>query len=349
MATNKNTHLAYRYGYCVNEKCEKSKKDAKGKYDIQQVASHKPLVCSECQKALHECPPPKSGGGIPVKLIGIVAAAILLLGGIGFGVYNLTSDDVPTTIKLDKNELAMKVGETHTITASAEPQGTKGTFIFEKKGDNIHVESSGEVTALKKGEATIYVKCKENPEISAILKIKVEEENDGTELEPQEIYVKEMSINGGDLTLAVSQNKQLSYSTVPEKHDEQIDWTSDNEAVATVDATGKVTAKGEGSATINVKADKSGKSASIKVTVSNPTQIERAEIEKYGKYTGSRAKNGKGLPDGTGKLTFTRSYQLNSEYMAQPGEYIQGIFENGKPTFVTYYQKDGTVTKIKLR
>jgi len=74
--------------------------------------------------------------------------------------------------------------------------------------------------------------------------------------------------------------------------------------------------------------------------------VKKSEIERYGTYAGAR-KNG--LPDGTGKVTFTKPYQLNSQYTAQPGEYIQGIFENGKPSFVTYYQKDGTVTKIKLR
>lgn len=74
--------------------------------------------------------------------------------------------------------------------------------------------------------------------------------------------------------------------------------------------------------------------------------VVKSEIEQYGTYAGARKG---GLPDGTGKVTFTKPYQLNSQYTAQPGEYIQGIFENGKPTFVTYYQKDGTVTKIKLR
>ena len=87
-----------------------------------------------------------------------------------------------------------------------------------------------------------------------------------------------------------------------------------------------------------------------KVQSKDPQPIDpptiKSDIEHYGAYAGSR-KNG--LPDGTGKVTFSKPYQLNSEYTAQPGEYIQGIFENGKPTFVTYYQKDGTVTKIKLR
>ena len=66
----------------------------------------------------------------------------------------------------------------------------------------------------------------------------------------------------------------------------------------------------------------------------------------YGTYVGG-LKNGK--PDGTGKLTFTSTYSINADYTAQPGEYVQGIFENGKPAFVTFYRNDGSVTKIKLR
>jgi len=133
---------------------------------------------------------------------------------------------------------------------------------------------------------------------------------------------------------------------VPEKHDELLSWTSDNEAVATVDNTGKVSAIKKGTATIKVAADKSGTNATVKVTVKPEEKPEPIGILRYGKYSGG-LKNGQ--PDGTGKLTFTKPYQLNAQYTAQPGEYIQGIFENGKPTFVTYYQKDGTVTKIKLR
>lgn len=171
---------------------------------------------------------------------------------------------------------------------------------------------------------------------------------------PPEQLVKQLSIDGGDFSIKVGESKQLTFVVVPEKHDELLSWTSDNEAVATVDNTGKVSAVKEGTANIKVAADKSGVIASVKVTVTkkpggdvvDPRPI--SPIERYGKYSGGRAKSN-GYPDGTGKLTFTKSYQLNAQYTAQPGEYIQGIFENGKPTFVTYYQKDGTVTKIKLR
>ncbi len=163
---------------------------------------------------------------------------------------------------------------------------------------------------------------------------------------PPEQLVKQLSIDGGDFSIKVGGSKQLTFVVVPEKHDELLSWTSDNETVATVDNTGKVSAIKKGTATIKVAADKSGTNATVKVTVKPEEKPEPIGILRYGKYSGG-LKNGQ--PDGTGKLTFTKPYQLNAQYTAQPGEYIQGIFENGKPTFVTYYQKDGTVTKIKLR
>jgi len=347
MAATNNKHLAYRYGYCVNEKCEKSKKDTKGKPQVLQIASHKPLVCPDCQKPLHECPPPKPPTNI-LKWILIGLLVLLLLGGAGFGIYKLLKPIGPKAIKLAQKELVMKVGETQVIVPTAEPEGVKATFIFKKKGKNVEVTSGGEITALKKGEATILIKCEENPDIRAICKVTVK---DGDTLPPPpEQLVKQLSIDGGDFSIKVGESKQLTFVVVPEKHDELLSWTSDNETVATVDNTGKVSAVKEGTANIKIIADKSGVNASVKVTVIKGGELPptKSPIERYGKYSGGRAKSN-GYPDGTGKLTFTKPYQLNAQYTAQPGEYIQGIFENGKPTFVTYYQKDGTVTKIKLR
>lgn len=305
MATT-NKHLAYRYGYCVNEKCDKSKKDAKGKYEIQQVASHKPLLCSECQKALHECPPPKTKGSIPVKFIGIIAAAIILLGGIGFGIYQLVGSSKPTAIKLDKAKLTLTVGEKDLIVPTAEPEGVKATFTFKVTtgASSVSVSSGGEIAALKAGEAVVLVKCEENKELRANCKITVKEK-EAPEAEPEPVEDK--------------------VEEAPAEEESKADETPKEE---TKKDTGKST------------------SSSSSSSQTQPQTGSGTVNLGYGTYTGN-LKNGK--PDGTGKLTFTRSYQLNSEYTAEPGEYVQGIFENGKPSFVTYYKKDGSVTKIKLR
>lgn len=67
---------------------------------------------------------------------------------------------------------------------------------------------------------------------------------------------------------------------------------------------------------------------------------------EYGKYVGD-IRNGK--PDGAGVLTYTKAQKVVStkEIVAQPGERIEGVFENGKATFVTLYKKDGNTIKIK--
>lgn len=129
---------------------------------------------------------------------------------------------------------------------------------------------------------------------------------------------------------------------------------TDNDSVTAVDTVRKDTAVVEKKDTVKpaeiVKPEaEQPTSTTTSTTRTKPVEVQNGtgtKVFSYGKYTGG-LKNGQ--PDGTGKLTFTQTYQLNAEYTAQPGEYIQGIFENGKPTFVTYYQNDGTVTKIKLR
>ncbi|MBE6248430.1 MAG: hypothetical protein E7106_04155 [Prevotella sp.] len=350
MANNK---IKFRYGICQNSHMEETGKPCPlcQSKQIQKVIATKDLVCSECKEKLKEIPRPKTFWekyGTPV----IIAAVVLLIGG-GFCIYSLLSGSKgPQKINLVQKELTMKVGETQVITPTVEPEGEKATFIFKPQGKIVKATSGGEITALKKGETTIIVKCEENPEIRAICKVTIED-RDTTPPPTDTVLVKQLSIDGGDFSIKVGESKQLSYIVTPEKHDEILSWTSDNEAVATVDDTGKVSAVKEGTANIKIVADRSGVNTSVKVTVTKKPggggdEPPISPIERYGKYSGGRAKSN-GYPDGTGKLTFTKSYQLNAQYTAQPGEYIQGIFENGKPTFVTYYQKDGTVTKIKLR
>jgi len=255
---------------------------------IETLGGTPPCPCCK-QQTLEEIP----DKGINWKLYGMIAAAVAILCGAGFGIYKLVSPSGPTGITLDKKEIVMKVGETQVIVPTAEPEGVKATFTFKKKGKNVEVTSGGEITALKKGETTITVKCEENPEIRAICKVTVEE-NAIVQEEPQ-----------------------------PEEPETPVSEEPNDEG------------PGKGTTTTGTTQ-----------TNSETQNGTGTKVLSYGKYVGG-LKNGQ--PDGTGKLTFTKSYQLNAQYTAQPGEYIQGIFENGKPSFVTYYQKDGTVTKIKLR
>ena len=263
------------------------------------------FVCAECGEELEPYKEEEiktgPGDGKKTKLIAVIAVVILLLGGGGFGIWKMLGSSKPEKITLDKNELTMTVGETAVITPKAEPEGVKITYVFKGKGKNIEVNSGGEVRALKKGDATVIVKCEENPDIRAICKINVKE--------PVEEPIVE--------------------STSESKEKEDGEQTPENKE------------------TPQPKDTKTSGSKNTGAGSSTAAQNGQGSVDMgYGKYVGN-LKNGK--PDGSGKLTFTRTYQLNAEYSAQPGEYITGIFENGKPSFVTYYKSDGTVVKIKTR
>lgn len=79
MATTKSDRIRYRYGMCLNEKCDKCKTK-----EVQQISAHKDFVCAECGKNLRECPPPKPPK--PWGLYGGIGAAVIAAG-IGAGIY----------------------------------------------------------------------------------------------------------------------------------------------------------------------------------------------------------------------------------------------------------------------
>lgn len=79
-------------------------------------------------------------------------------------------------------------------------------------------------------------------------------------------YATSVSLDVKSITLGVGQSQNLTATLTPIATLDTLSWTSSNTKVATVSSTGKVTAKGAGTATITVKTTK-GKTASVKITV----------------------------------------------------------------------------------
>ena len=88
---------------------------------------------------------------------------------------------------------------------------------------------------------------------------------------PTQIPVSGISLSKASATLKVSESLQLNATVSPsEASNKAVTWSSNNTKVATVSSAGKVTAKGPGSATIQIVTTQGGFKANCKVTVTQP-------------------------------------------------------------------------------
>ena len=179
-----------------------------------------------------------------------------------------TAVDVPVTgITLDQPEITIEVlKDAKQLKATVEPaNATNKDVVFSSSNTNVAVVSNtGLVTAINNGTATITVTSKENPSIMAKCLVKV----------GAPVLVTDVTVQPAELNLKTDGTYQLSVSVLPSNADERgVTFESSNTAVATVSASGLITAKGPGTATITVTAkDGSGKKATCTVTVTQPVK-----------------------------------------------------------------------------
>lgn len=178
-----------------------------------------------------------------------------------------TPVEVPVTgITVNPSELLLEEKEAKELKATVEPaNATNKGVIFSSSNTNVAVVSNdGLVTAVNNGTAIITVTSKENSSIIAKCSVKV----------GKPVMVTDVTVQPAELKLKTDGTYQLSVSVLPSNADERgVTFESSNTAVATVSASGLVTAKGPGTATITVTAkDGSGKKATCTVTVTQPVK-----------------------------------------------------------------------------
>ena len=174
------------------------------------------------------------------------------------------------TLSISHHKIDIDVETTATLSATA-PNGIQVTWSIE---DNTIASLdktttlSGEnvtITPLKAGETTINASATiaGNPvTVSCSLKV----------VAP--IHVESVSLNKSAETLKVGGLLQLSVTFNPtDATNKNVTWSSSDTSVATVDASGKVTAVKAGTATITVKTEDGEKTATCVVTVEEEKSI----------------------------------------------------------------------------
>ena len=165
-----------------------------------------------------------------------------------------------TGISLNQSSISIIKGKTYQLSASIQPSGASNRNVtWSSSNSNIAtVSSSGKVSAKAAGTATISVTTKDG---SKTAKCTVTVKN-----EP--IKVTGVSLNRSQITLFVGKSENLTAAVKPSNAaNKGITWQSSNTNVATVDSSGRITARTEGTATITVKTNDNGKTAKCTVTV----------------------------------------------------------------------------------
>lgn len=157
-------------------------------------------------------------------------------------------------ITLDANTLTLTVGEEHTFTVTTEPEGIEDiTLTWSSSSPDIASVNEGTVTANAEGTASITVSSED---IQASCTVNVVAET---------IEIENITTDPAEASIEIGEAITITAIVEPEGIDPELNWTSSDDAVATVDGNGTVTGIAAGNAVITVEA--AGKQANCNITV----------------------------------------------------------------------------------
>ena len=195
------------------------------------------------------------------------------------------NETVPVTgLKLDISEQQLTPGDNFVLTATIEPEGaTDKTLKWSTNNTNIlKIESrengTATVTALTTGRATVAVSADDGGfAANCVVTVVINEvPATGVTLTPDKHIINKI---GG--------TAQLTAAVEPANATNQlVQFSSDNEDVATVDADGKVTAKAVGKAVITARTSDGGFTQQCEITVYVPVTSATFATEDKEMYEG---------------------------------------------------------------
>lgn len=169
-------------------------------------------------------------------------------------------------VTLNMSSVEITEGETASITATISPDNADNKKVLWTSSDaSVATVSNGIVTAVKPGTATITATSDDGRKTaSCTVNVKAR------------VYpVTGVSLDKTTHTLTEGDTQTLNATVSPSNAtNKNVTWSSSDESVAKVDNSGKVTAVKAGTATITVKTEDGGKTASCVVTVYSDEYVD---------------------------------------------------------------------------
>lgn len=161
-------------------------------------------------------------------------------------------------VVVSSESIALNKGDTKNVGASVSPDNAENkSLIYSSNNEDVAtVSDSGDVEAIKSGDATITIKSQENETISAKVRVNVKTPVTNVSVEPK------------TATLDIGDTQQLSANVLPSDTDnKKVSYSTGSDAIATVSDTGLVTAVGEGTTDITVTTEDGNKVDTATITV----------------------------------------------------------------------------------
>lgn len=163
-----------------------------------------------------------------------------------------------TSVSLNKSSVSLYLGESTKLSATINPSNAtnKGVTWSSSNSSVATVDANGNIKAISEGTTTITVKT-----------------SDGGYTAKCTVTVKKSKVTGVSLSnsaisLTVGNGTKLTATVSPSNATNKgVTWSSSNSSIATVDSSGNVRAISPGTATITVKTNDGGYTASCTVTV----------------------------------------------------------------------------------
>lgn len=181
-----------------------------------------------------------------------------------FSVHPITDNILVSAVTLDKNEISFKASETMQLTATVTGDGATDTGVLWRSSneDVATVDANGLVTAVGVGEAEITALASDGSGQRDVCRVEV-----------VPTMVESIEIQGG-ASLKKNHKMELTVAVLPATvTNSTVRWTSSNNALATVEDDGTVTAYAAGDVTITATAtDGSGISGTFALSIVPPTK-----------------------------------------------------------------------------
>ena len=177
-------------------------------------------------------------------------------------------------IVVDRNEITLQNGEKDKIAAIVKPDDATNKIItFSSSNEKVvKVDKDGNITAVGIGEAVITITSKADPTKTETVRVTV------TKVPVTSITAPEK------ITIVLGQEADIAANVNSNATNQGLTFESKNESVVTVDAAGKLTSVGEGTATVIVRsADNPAVFAEITVVVTIKTGSDKKHYMVFGK------------------------------------------------------------------